>query len=140
MFTYMCVYYKKYKTDYHIAIFRNLGRNLSVLRINLYCVIIMEPCITIYTMTVEYYSGNCMHCLTVQFPYHLYQSFPNYYIIHIKPYMSEEARQPSPLRHYFYIPRQRSHINLYVEYDFNYMKGARMSYLLCIHVVVCSMH
>ena len=34
------------------------------------------------------------------------------------------------LRHYFYIPRPRSHINLYIEYDFNYMKGARMSYLL----------
>ena len=30
----------------------------------------------------------------------------------------------APLRHYFYIPRPRSHINLYIEYDFNYMKGA----------------
>ena len=34
----------------------------------------------------------------------------------------EEVR---PLRHYFYIPRPRSHINLYIEYDFNYMKGAQ---------------
>ena len=31
----------------------------------------------------------------------------------------------APLRHYFYIPRPRSHINLYIEYDFNYMKGAQ---------------
>ena len=36
----------------------------------------------------------------------------------------------APLRHYFYIPRPRSYINLYIEYDFNYMKGARMLYLL----------
>ena len=31
----------------------------------------------------------------------------------------------APLRHYFYIPRPRSHINLYIEYNFNYMKGAK---------------
>ena len=31
----------------------------------------------------------------------------------------------APLRHYFYIPRPRSHINLYIEYHFNYMKGAQ---------------
>ena len=35
----------------------------------------------------------------------------------------------APLRHY-YIPRPHSHINLYIEYEFNYMKGTRMSYLL----------
>ena len=31
----------------------------------------------------------------------------------------------APLRHYFYIPRPRSHINLDIEYNFNYMKGAQ---------------
>ena len=41
----------------------------------------------------------------------------------------EEVRHPCALRHYFYIPRPRSHKKLYIEYDFNYMKGARMSYL-----------
>ena len=42
----------------------------------------------------------------------------------------------------FYIPRPCSHMKLYIEYDFNYMKGTRMSYLLwhaCVraHVTVC---
>ena len=38
---------------------------------------------------------------------------------------AEEVRHPCALRHYFYIPRPRSHIKLYIEYDFDYMKGAR---------------
>ena len=38
---------------------------------------------------------------------------------------AEEVRHPSALRHYFYIPRPRSHTKLYIEYDFDYMKGAR---------------
>ena len=46
--------------------------------------------------------------------------------------LPEEVRHPCALRHYFYIPRPRSHIKLYIEYDCNYMKGARMSYLLWI--------
>ena len=50
--------------------------------------------------------------------------------------ISEEVQHPCALRHYFYIPRPRSHIKLYIEYDFNYMKGARMSYLLWYHIVV----
>ena len=37
----------------------------------------------------------------------------------------EEVRHPCALCHYFYISRPRSHIKLYIEYDFNYMKGAR---------------
>ena len=50
----------------------------------------------------------------------------------------EEVRHPcafhvinrARLRHSFYISRPRSHINLYIECDFNYKEGARMSYLL----------
>ena len=53
---------------------------------------------------------------------------------------SEEVRHPCTLCHYFYIPRPRSHIKLYIEYDFNYMKGARrctdvvppLSSVLCV--------
>ena len=40
-------------------------------------------------------------------------------------FTAEEVRQACALRHYFYIPRPHSHIKLYIEYDFNYMKGAR---------------
>ena len=43
---------------------------------------------------------------------------------------SEEVRHPCTLSHYFYIPYPRCLIKLYIEYGFNYMKGARMSYLL----------
>ena len=39
--------------------------------------------------------------------------------------VQRRADNRAPLRHYFYIPRPRSHINLYIEYDFNYMKGAQ---------------
>ena len=35
---------------------------------------------------------------------------------------AEKIRHSCALRHYFYIPR---HIKLYIEYDFNYMKGAK---------------
>ena len=38
---------------------------------------------------------------------------------------SEEVRHPCALHHYFYIPRPRFHIKLYIECDFNYMKAAR---------------
>ena len=41
----------------------------------------------------------------------------------------------APLRHYFYISRPCSHINLFFEYDCNYMKGARMSYPSDLHVL-----
>ena len=38
--------------------------------------------------------------------------------------------QACALRHCFYNPPPCSHINSYIEYDINYTKGARMSYLL----------
>ena len=42
---------------------------------------------------------------------------------------AEEVRHPCALGRYFYIPRPRSHIKLYIEYDFNYRKvyGCRTS-------------
>ena len=40
-------------------------------------------------------------------------------------YTQRRSDNRAPLRHYFYIPCPRSHINLYIEYDFNYMKGAQ---------------
>ena len=39
--------------------------------------------------------------------------------------MNQRTDKRAPLRHYFYIPRPRSHINLYIEHNFNYKKGAQ---------------
>ena len=56
----------------------------------------------------------------------------------------EEVRQPcafhvinrAPLRHSFYVSRPCSHINLFIQGDFNYKKGARMSYLLRLEMAI----
>ena len=40
-------------------------------------------------------------------------------------YSQRRSDKRAPLRHCFCIPRPRSHINLYIEYDINYKKGAQ---------------